>query len=64
MEWVKKFFAVTFSTEFLKKILLIAAIFAVFNYLDRGLRISIQLDHSISSGYGGFEVKVKVKGND
>ena len=52
-------FAAIFSTEFLIKILLIASIFAVVNYLDRGLRIS--LDHTISSRYGGFEVTVKEK---
>lgn len=56
MGFIKRMFAAIFSTEFLIKILLIASILAVLDYLDRGLRIS--LTHNI---YGGFEVTVKEK---
>jgi hypothetical protein len=57
MEFIKKLFSVIFKTEFLKKILLITSILVLFNYLDKGLRIDI--DNSISSGYGGIDINIK-----
>jgi hypothetical protein len=59
MVWIKKFFAVVFSTEFLKKILLLCAILLLVDFLNNGVRISI--GHSISSGYGGFDINIKNK---
>ena len=57
MAWIKKFFAVVFSTEFLKKILLLSAILVLVNYLDKGVRIN----HTISNSYydRGFDINIK-----
>jgi hypothetical protein len=39
--------------------LLLGAILVVLNYLERGVRINIDISHSISSSYGGFEIKIR-----
>ena len=59
MDFVKRMFTAIFSTEFLLKILIISAIFAVLQFVDRGIRIYI--NHDIGSHYGGIEIVLKDK---
>jgi hypothetical protein len=57
MAWIKKIFAAVFSTEFLKKILLLSAIFVLVDYLDTG--VDIRIRHTISNSYGGFDINIR-----
>ena len=55
MASIKKIFAFAFSTETLIKILLVFAIFVLFRYLEKGVRI----DHTISTDRYGFTIKIE-----
>lgn len=59
MAFIRKILAELFSTEFLLKILIISAIFAVLKFVDSGIRITIY--HYINNPYGGFEIVFKDK---